>query len=93
MITRYPDSTEFEKENYVKLEKKYLNKIIGKEYIIKKYIFYNLNRKSDKIFYKMFFNKKNLNIIKQYLEEKNRLAKPKYISESEKKRTLYFIKL
>ena len=33
----------------------------------------------------MFFNKKNLNIIKQYLEEKNRLAKPKYISESEKK--------
>ena len=84
MITRYPESTEFEKENYVNLEKKYLNKIIGKDYIFQKPFFNNLKNINDTTFYKMFFNKQNLDYIKEYLDEKNKLTKSKYISDSEK---------
>ena len=84
MITRYPESTEFEKENYVNLEKKYLNKIIGKDYIFQKPFFNNLKNINDTTFYKMFFNKQNLDYIKEYLDEKNKLTKLKYISNSEK---------
>ena len=84
MITRYPESTEFEKKNYVNLEKKYLNKIIGKDYIFQKLFFNNRKNLNDSTFYKMFFNKQNLDYIKEYLDEKNKLTKSKYISNSEK---------
>jgi len=83
MITRYPESTEFEKDNYVNLEKKYLNKIIGKDYIFQKPFLNNRKKIKDSTFYKMFFNKQNLGYIKEYLDEKNKLTKSKYISNSE----------
>lgn len=85
MITRYPENTEFEKENYVNLEKKYLYKL---KYVnetlkeINESFSYIDDR--DNNFYKLFFNENNLKNIKEYLEEKDKLSVKTNISKNEK---------
>lgn len=83
MMIRYPESNIFEKENYVNLEKKYYNKLqFVNEINIDNKDYYNKD-KEDNIFHKLFFNRKNLEIIKEYLEEKNKLYMTKNISSEE----------
>ena len=84
MITRYPENTTFEKENYINLEKKYLYKL---KYVNESMNEINYNcvnsHKKFKYFPKMFFNRKNIYFIKEYLEEKKKLSVVKNISKLE----------
>ena len=84
MITRYPENTTFEKENYINLEKKYLYKL---QYVNESMNEINYNyvnsHKKFKYFPKMFFNRKNIYFIKEYLEEKKKLSVVKNISKLE----------
>ena len=84
MMTRYPENNKFEKINYITLEKEYLNKLefvnetlneINGEYLD--------NNKRTNYFHKMFFNEKNLNYIKDYLNEKSKLSIHQNISKKE----------
>ena len=85
MITRYPEYNSFEKEKYVEIEKKYLIKL--------KYVKKSMSENNDSngflhkrinYFRKMFFNKENINYIKEYLEEKKKLSIIPNISKYDK---------
>ena len=84
MITRYPENNTFEKKNYVNLEKKYLYKLQYVNRIIKNIDCYSNENKMNRNFEKMFFNKKNMNYLKEYLEEKNKISYNQNISAMEK---------
>lgn len=92
MMIRYPENTTFEKEKYVNLEKKYLYKL---EYVNESM---NENNNNYRIyqtkynyFAKLFFNKKNIEYIKEYLEEKKKFSPVKTISklDEEENRILF----
>ena len=84
MITRYPENNTFEKRNYVNLEKEYLYKLQFVDEIIKNNDYYPNDYKINRKMYKMFFNKKNLYYLKEYLEERNKISYNPYISLMEK---------
>ena len=84
MITRYPENTSFEKEKYVELEKKYLNKLnYANETIQEINNKYSSENNEDNNFKKMFFNEENLNYIEEYLKKKRKLTFYPKISQLE----------
>lgn len=84
MITRYAKNNTFEKTNYVNLEKDYLDKLQYADDIIKNNDDYPNDNKISKNLHKMLFNNKNLDNIKEYLEERNKLSFIQNISLMEK---------
>jgi len=84
MITRYVNNNTFEKTKYVNLEKEYLDKLQYVNDIIKSNDDYPNDKKINKYLHKMLFNKKNLNNIKEYLKERNKLSYNQNISLMEK---------
>ena len=84
MITRYTKNNTFEKTNFVNLEKEYLDKLLYVSDIIKNNDDYPNDNKINKDLHKMLFNQNNLNNIKKYLEERNKLSYNQNISLMEK---------
>jgi len=92
MITTYPENNTFEKINYVNLEKKYLCKLKYVDDNIKYNDYYINEKKLTMNFHKMFFNKYNLNYIKEYLEERNKFSINQNISLIEKEEIEFLFK-
>lgn len=84
LITRYPNYNIFEKENYINLEKEYLYKLKNVNKIIIGNDCHLYSGTTNYIFYNFFFNRINLNYIKEYLGEKNKLSIFPNISKKEK---------
>ena len=92
MMIRYPENTTFEKEKYVNLEKKYLYKLqYINETIEQSNNNYRIQHTQNNYFKKLFFNKKNIEYIKEYLKEKEKLSKVKTLSklDEEEKEILF----
>ena len=86
LITRYPYNNQFEKNKYVFLEKKYLSKLEYVNETMKEIDKINSNNKYKyRYFKKTFFNKNNLNYLKEYLEEKKNLCEHHNISKQEER--------